>query len=98
MNPFTTDHPLTAKSSWFDTREHPKLSFVCSTFVLAMILTPFAFQSLHSYVISDIGADADPFLNSWRVLILGSSIAFVLSLAGSLPAVLLWRLFVRRWR
>ena|SRR6266404_2518860 len=38
MNVFSTEHPLTAQPSWFDTREHPLLSYVCRVLVVALIL------------------------------------------------------------
>jgi ABC-type Fe3+ transport system permease subunit len=97
MNPFTTDHPLASKSSWFDTQGHPTLSFVCSTFVLALILTPFVLHRLYDYAISDIGAEANLFPQPWWALFCGLVIAFVLSVVGALPVVLVYRLFARRW-
>lgn len=98
MNPFTTDHPLSPKTSWFDTREHPTLSFVCSTFVLALILTPFVLYRLYLYAISDIGAEPNPFPQPWWALFWGGLIAFVLSTVAAFPVLLLFRLFSRRWR
>jgi len=68
MNPFTADHPLASKSSWFDTREHQVLSFVCSTSVVALILTPFVLHHLYGYAIRDVGAEPNPFLESWWAL------------------------------
>jgi hypothetical protein len=91
MNPFTTDHPLASKTSWFDTREHPALSFICSVFVLALVLTPFLLYRLYLYAISDIGAD-DPAPLFWWALFPGSVIAIVLSLFAAFPVVLLFRL------
>jgi hypothetical protein len=55
MNPFTTDHPLATNSSWFDTREHPRLSFLCSTLLVASLLAPLVLARLYYYAISDIG-------------------------------------------
>lgn len=98
MNPFTTDHPLAAKSSWFDTREHPVLSFVCSALVLGLILTPVVLVRLYYGAISDIGAEPNPFPQPWWALFWGVLIAFVLSLFVALPAVLLLRLLLRRGR
>jgi len=97
MNPFTTDHPLASKTSWFDAREHPALSFVCSMFVLALILTPFVLYRLYLSAVSDIGAEPNPFPEPWRALFLGTAIAFLLSLLVALPVVLLFRLVVQRW-
>jgi hypothetical protein len=98
MNPFTTDHPLASKSSWFDTPKHPTLSFVCSTFVLGLIFTPFVLQRLYDYAISDIGAEANLFPQPLVGFILGVVIAFVLSVVGALPVVLVYRVFALRWR
>jgi ABC-type phosphate transport system permease subunit len=98
MNPFTTDHPLAARSSWFDTREHPVLSFVCSSVVLALMLAPFVLHRLYLYAISDIGAEPNPFPQPWWALFWGSVIAFVLSLFVAVPVVFLFRLFIRRRR
>jgi hypothetical protein len=97
MNPFTTDHPLASKTSWFDTREHPALSFVCYLFVLALILTPFLLYRLYLCAISDIGAD-DPLPQLVWALSWGSLIAFILSLFAAFPVVLLFRLLAKRRR
>ena len=95
MNPFTTDHPLASKSSWFDSREHPKLSFLCSTLVLALVFALVVLVALYYYSVSDIGAEANPFPHPWWALFWGSVIAFVLSLVCAFPIVLLFRLFAR---
>ncbi len=96
MNPFTTDHPLTSRSSWFAKREHPVLSFACSTFVLALVLTPFVLHRLYLYSISDIGAEANPFPEPWWSLFWGSLIAFVLSVMCAIPPILFCRLLARK--
>jgi hypothetical protein len=98
MNPFTTDHPLDTQTSWFDTKQHPLLSFVCSTFGLALILTPLVLVRLYYYAISDIGAEPNPFPEPWWGLFMGSVVAFVLSVICAFPFVLVFRLFARRWR
>lgn len=98
MNPFTTDHPLASKSSWFDAHEHPTLSFLCSTLVLALVLAPLVLVSLYYYSVSDIGAEPNPFPQPWWALFWGSVMAFVLSLACAFPIVSLRRLFTRRRR
>ena len=97
MNPFSTDHPLAAQSSWFDAREHPVLSFVCSSVVLALVLTPLVLYRLYLYAISDIGAEPNPFPQPLWSLFWGSVIAFVLCLFVTVPVVFLFRLFIR-WR
>jgi len=98
MNPFTTDHPLASKSSWFDAQEHPRVSFVCSTFVFALILAPLVLQRLYDCAISDIGAEPNPFPHPWWALFWGSVVAFVLSVICALPVVLVYRLVARIWR
>jgi hypothetical protein len=98
MNPFTTEHPLTPKSSWFDAREHPKLSFVCRAVVLALVLTPFVLLRLYYYAISDIGAEPNPFPEPCWILFWGTVIAFVFSLLGAFPVVFLCRLATGKWR
>ena len=82
MNPFTTDHPLAPKSSWLDAREHPRLSFLCSTVLLALIFAPFILVRLYYYAISDIGAEPTPFPDPWWALLCGGIIAFLLSVCG----------------
>lgn len=98
MNPFTTDHPLASKTSWFDKREHSALSFVCGVFVLALILMPFVLYRLYLYAISDIGAEPNPFPQPWWALFWGCVIAFVLSAVCALPVAFVYRLFARRLR
>ena len=98
MNPFTTDHPLAAQSSWFDAREHPVLSFVCSSVALAFILAPVVSVLFYCWAISDIGAEPDPLPDLGWLLFWCSAIAFVLSLFVAVPVVSLFRLFVRSRR
>ena len=98
MNIFTAEHPMASQSSWFDTKEHPRLSFLCNTFVLALILAPFLLVRLYYYAISDIGAEPNPFPEPWRCFFMGSVLAFGLSVVCAFPAVLVYRLIARRWR
>src|SRR5215831_12060088 len=98
MNPFTTDHPLASKSSWFDMREHPRLSFICSTVWVALILAPLALVGLHCYAIDDIGAGPDPFFETLWGLFWASAIAFLFAVCGAVPIVCLCRLLLRTWR
>jgi hypothetical protein len=97
MNPFTTDHPLAAQSSWFDMRVHPIHSSVCSSIVLALVLTPLVLYRLYLFATSDIGAEPNPFPQPWWALFWGSAIAFALSLLVAVPIVFLFRLCIR-WR
>jgi hypothetical protein len=96
MNPFTTDHPLAAKPSRY-AQEHPLLSFVCGTLVLALILTPVILCRFYYWAVSDIGAESDAFPEPWWALFWGGVIAFVLSFLFAVPAVLLFRWLLRRW-
>ncbi len=98
MNPFNTDHPLASQPSWLDRQKYPVRSFVCSTVVLALLLTPIALGCLYDWAMSDIGAEANPFPQPWWALFWGSVIAFALSLAGAFPVVLFYRLLSRSWR
>jgi len=98
MNPFTTDHPLASQSSWFDIREHPKLSFLCTAVSVALILAPCILICLYRYVMSDIGAEPNPFPEPWRALLWGGVVAFVIAICAAIPIVWLGRLLRRAWR
>jgi hypothetical protein len=99
MNPFTTDHPLaSSKPSWFDSREHPRLSFISNTAVLGLILTPFVLYRLYIYTVSDIGAEPNPFPEPWRALFAGTLIAFAFSVLCAIPVVSLYRFISRKRR
>ena len=98
MNPFTTDHPLASRSSWLDTREHPRLSFLCSTVLVALVLAPIALLRLYYYAISDIGAEPNPFPQPWWALFWGSVIAFLFGVCGAIPIVWVGRVLLRAWR
>ena len=98
VNPFTTDHPLTANSWEFDFRKHPTLLIVCSGLALASILTPLVLLRLYYWFISDMECEPNPFPEPWRALVWGIGIAFVFSSLIAFPAVLLIRWFVREWR
>jgi hypothetical protein len=98
MNIFTTDHPLTLQPSWFDRRVYPKLSFVCSVFVLALVLTPVILVGLYYYDMSDIGAEATPLPDSWLDFFIGSIFSFVVGLICSFFFVVAHRLILRFMR
>ena len=95
MNIFTTDHPLNSASSWFDSKEYPRLSFVCCGFVLALLLTPLVLVQLYYYAISDIGAEPTPFPDPWLAFAVGSVLAFAISMSFASLAVLGFRVFAR---
>ena len=98
MNVFATDHPLVSQSpSWFDVRAHPRLSFVCSSSWLALLLAPLVLARLYYYAISDTGAEPNPFPQPWWALFFGSVLAFALSYLFTCPAVLVYRFAVRKW-
>ncbi len=98
MNPFTTDHPLATQSSCFDSREHPRLSLICSTVLVALVIAPFVLVRLHYYVVSDIGAEPNPFPEPWWALFWGSVIAFLFGVCGAIPIVWVYRLLLRAFR
>jgi len=95
INIFTTDHPLTLQPSWFDRREHPVLSFVCSVFVSTLILTPPILIGLYYYDLNDIGAEPDPFPDPLLDFVVGSILSFVISLVCSFFVVSAHRLLAR---
>src|SRR5262245_9304225 len=93
MNIFTTEHPLTSQPSWFDTKAHPRLSFVCRAFVLAIAATPIVLIALIHYVMSDLGAETTPSPGpDFSVLVFASVFAFAISLLGAFPIVLIVRM------
>ena len=94
MNPFATDHPLASESSCFDRREHPWLSFICSTLVIAAILAPFILIAVIPAVIDDKGSDPSP--GGRQLLVWGSVVACVIGLGAAVPLVCIGR-FVKRW-
>jgi len=95
INIFTTDHPLTLQPSWFDRREYPVLSFVCSVFVSTLIFTPLILIGLYHYDLNDIGAEPDPFPDPLLDFVVGSILSFVISLVCSFFVVLAHRLMAR---
>jgi|SRR5882724_1011851 len=95
INIFTTDHPLTLQPSWFDRREYPVLSFVCSVLVSTLIFTPLILIGLYYYDLSDIGAEPDPFPDPWQDFVFGSILSFVISLVCSFFVILAHRLMTR---
>jgi hypothetical protein len=98
MNIFTTDHPMASQSSWFDMKQHPGLSFVCSSFILALFLTPFVLFRLLFWATSDIGAESNPFPEPWLTLGGGLVVAFGVSFICACPIILAYRFLARHWR
>ena len=97
MNVFTIDHPLTLQPSWFDRREYPKLSFVCSVFVSTLIFTPLILAGLYYFDMSEIGAEPDPFPDPWLDFIVGIVLSLVVSFVGSFFVLMAHRLLAH-WR
>jgi hypothetical protein len=95
MNIFTTDHSLASQPSWFDAKAHPRLSLICSAFVLALLLTPLALVRLYCYAVSDIGAEPTPFPDPWLALIAGLGLAFGFSIVGASFLLFVFRFVAR---
>ena len=92
MNIFETEHPMDSQSSWFDRRKHPKLSFVCSTFLLAAVIAPVILVCLYFWAISDIGAEPNPFPEPLRAFTISVIFAFIVSFVLAALLVLIYRL------
>ena len=97
MNVFTTDHPMAAQPSLLDAKTHPFLSFVSSSLLLALLLTPLILYGLYQYAMSDIGAD-NPFPEPAWALLMGSILAFILGLFCACKLLLTYRLVARIWQ
>ncbi len=97
MNVFTTEHPMAAQPSLLDAKTHPFLSFVFSSLLLALLLTPPILYGLYQYAMSEIGAD-NPFPEPAWALLMGSILAFILGLFCAGPLLLTYRLVARIWR
>ena len=98
MNPFTTDHPMAAQTSWFDAKEHPFLSLMCTAFVLALILTPFVLWRLLVYATTDIGAEPNPFPYPFWSAVSGLLVSFMFSLCCAFPIALTYRTVTSCWK
>ena len=97
MNIFTTDHPMTSRSPCSDPKEHPFVSFVCSVFLLAPLITPFVIWRLYVYLTSDMGAEGPP-PDPWLALASLVIFAFAVSLLCAVQLVLLYRFAARCWK
>ena len=97
MNVFTTDHPMAAQPSLLDAKTHPFLSFVSSSLLLAILLTPLILYGLYQYAMSDIGAD-NPFPEPAWALLMGGILAFILGLFCACKLLLTYRLVARIWQ
>ena len=96
MNPFTTDHPLSAGSSWFDREEYPRLSFVLSTALIALVLTPALVLTFCYCAFGDKGAD--PSLALVPLALWASGMAYLLGVFCAVPIVWFSRLLTPRRR
>ena len=93
MNLFTTDHPMMSQTSWFDAKAHPRLSFVCSLAVLALVFSPVVLFRLCDYVVNDAD-DTTPgdFPEFWWLMTVGSLFAYGINWVCAVPLVLGYRL------
>jgi hypothetical protein len=94
MNVFTTDHPMASQPSCFDAKAHPVLSYFGGVVLLALLFWPLMLFGLYEYAMTDIGAD-NPFPEPGWALLMGSILAFVLSLISACPLLLVYRLVAR---
>ena len=92
MNVFTTDHPLMAQTSWFDAKEHPRLSFVCRVAVLALAFTPFVMFRICDFVMNDV-VETTPveYPEPLWLLVVGGLFAYGASCVISVPLVAAYR-------
>jgi hypothetical protein len=106
MNPFTTDHPMTTQTAWFDAKKHPWWTKIGHTLALALSLTPLAWCGLYRFLTNDEdglttpGSNPLSFTVAITVLVV---IAFAFSLVGSIVILLAravlrlgWQKFMRR--
>jgi hypothetical protein len=96
MNPFTTDHPLSSGSSWFNREEYPRLSFVLSTALLAMVFTPALVLAFCYCAFGDKGPD--PNVSLAPLALWASGMAYLLGVFCAIPIVWFSRLLTRRPR
>jgi hypothetical protein len=94
MNIFTTDHPLVSQSSCFDAREHPWISFLSTTSVLALILTPLVYGFILYDAFTDgvECTDEPPFPGSWPEFLLAGAAVLVFCFVCALLLVSGYRL------
>ena len=88
MNVFTTDHPMMRQTSWFDAKEHPRLSFVCRVAVVALALTPFVMFRICDFVMNDV-QETTPmeYPGALWLLAVGGLFAYGISCVVSVPLV-----------
>ncbi len=101
MNIFTTDHPMATEPfewSWFNRKQHPWLSLLCSTLLLAFVFSPAVLYGLYCWFMSDNGGDITLTLKPWPGFIVGFATSLVLSLVPAFPLVLVYRAMERIWR
>jgi hypothetical protein len=96
MNVFTTDHPMTSQPSYFDTKAHPLLSFICGVFVTTLMLAPLVFgYVVYAVATDDVQCTDEP---DGPLFILGIPVSFVLSFICAFPLVLAYRLIAGNLR
>ncbi len=98
MNVFTTDHPLTSQTSWFDARTYPVRSFICRVLLFTLISAPVILVALYYYDRNEIGAEPDPSSDPYMEFVVGGVISIVLGFILSFVIVSAHRLYVRIWK
>ncbi len=63
---------------------------------MALIFTPLILSGLYFYLISDIGAEPNPFPDPWFDLVIGIVVSFVIGLICASLVVLTYRLLARK--
>jgi hypothetical protein len=97
MNIFTTEHPLTVEAPRFS-ETHPMLALLRNAFVLGLIFMPGIFAALYEFAIRDIGAEPTPFPEPGLALVVGISVAFVLSFVSTAAVLFAYRMLIRFFR
>jgi hypothetical protein len=100
MNRFVAEHPMASQPSCFDAKEYPKLSFVYSAFVVALVFTPFIYGfPLYSALTDEVQCtDEPPFPQSWTDFICEVGSVFLLCLICASLFVASYRLLLRHFQ
>lgn len=102
MNPFTTEHPLNSRPSWFDAKAHPSRALAGRGLALALGLTPFTLYGLFYWVVEAEDGVTTPetltLAGLWRFLMVGGAFAFVCSVAIAFLTMGVWRFVKCQWQ